>query len=187
MGKGNATSLPEDKVEDPVVRDVKTAQKKWADAILKGDPCEVTKLYATNGKDTWHHDSPSSTFKNENTNLAFNPTLDDRFLTTQEETLEYFKGTVDEPGFAMKRWTRVIFEPTEHPKAVRFITKFSECIIAVGRYIFEKEEVVLDPTGEKLLAPYRQAVDYTFVYKRIGENLIIIAHHSSLPLSQKLK
>lgn len=165
------------------VEAVKSAQKKWAEAIVAGNWKGVTKLYANSGNN-WHRDLPSDV---EECALAFNPTLDDKFLTKQSETRHYFKGTDEKPGFARKGWTAVLFDPTEHPKVQRFIAPTTDGAVAVGRYVFEREDVVLDASGQEVLAVVRLAVDYTFVYKYIGRELIITAHHSSLPLSQKQK
>ncbi len=117
--------------------------------------------------------------------LAFNPTLEDDILTTPAQALHYFMGTKEKPGFAMKGWIRVIFDPTEHRKAQRFIAPTSDGAVALGRYVFEVEDAVLDSSGKEVLAIVCLAVDYTFVYKLIDGELKITAHHSSLPLSQK--
>lgn len=167
--------------EDAVTA-VKSAQKKWAEAIVAGDWNGVTKLYAKSG-DNWHRDLRSS--GDSKCVLAFNPTLDDSFLTTQAEALHYFQGTDEKPGFARKGWIAVLFDPTEHPKAQRFIAPTADGAVAIGRYVFERENAVLDASGQEVLAVVRLAVDYTFVYKVVGGEFVITAHHSSLPLSQK--
>jgi hypothetical protein len=163
------------------VQDVKDAQDKWANLIIDQNAADLAKLYAKSG-DNWYRDNR---LKTEKCVLAFNPTLDDSFLTTNDQALHYFKGTDEKPGFAKKGWLKVIFDPKEHPKAQRFITITGDGAVAVGRYVFEIEDVVLDSVGNQVLADVRLAVDYTFVYKLVGGDLIIIAHHSSLPLAQK--
>ena len=168
---------------DETVQLVKDAQRTWAQLIVAGDSKAVTDLYASAG-DIWHLDSAGGSGSHKCT-LAFNPTLDDNFLTTPHQALHYFEGTAEKPGFARKGWIRVIFDPNEHPKARRFITPTSDGAIAVGRYVFEKEDAVVDTAGDEVLAVVRIAVDYTFIYKKFGDNLKIIGHHSSLPLSQK--
>lgn len=165
------------------LNDVITAQKLWAEAILSRDPEAVTDLYATTG-DSWEQSTVKGT--TVNCSLAFNPTLEDKILTTKEKTLSYFKGTDEKPGFAMKGWVKVIFDPKEHPKAERFITKTSDIAVATGRCVLEYELVVLDSEGNDSLDVFRRVVDYTFVYKKINQDLKIIAHHSSLPISQQL-
>lgn len=163
------------------VQDVKDAQDEWANRIIHQDSAGVAKLYAKSG-DNWHRDKRQGT---EKCALAFNPTLDDNFLTTNDQALRYFEGTDEKPGFAKKGWLKVIFDPKEHPKAQRLITITGDGAVAVGRYVFEFEDAVLDSAGDQVLAVVRLAVDYTFVYKLVGGDLIIIAHHSSLPLTQK--
>lgn len=163
------------------IQDVKDAQDKWASRVIDQDSAGVAKLYAKSG-DNWYRDKR---LKTEKCVLAFNPTLDDNFLTTNDQALNYFEGTEAKPGFAIKGWLKVIFDPKEHPKAQRLITITGDGAVAVGRYVFEFEDAVLDSAGDQVLAIVRLAVDYTFVYKLVGGDLIIIAHHSSLPLAQK--
>lgn len=163
------------------VQCVKNAQDEWASRIIDQDSAGVAKLYAKSG-DNWHRDKRQGT---EMCVLAFNPTLDDNFLTTSDQALHYFEGSAEKPGFAKKGWSKVIFDPKEHPKAQRFITITGDGAVAVGRYVFEFEDTVLDSDGNQVLAVVRLAVDYTFVYKLIGGDLTIISHHSSLPLAQK--
>lgn len=159
------------------------AQRQWAEALIKQDVDKLVSLYETAGPHWTHEESPEGV-KGE-VPLAFNPTLEDKFVSDEAGCVKYFKGTDEKPGFARQKWLKVYFDPKEHPSAVRFITLSGELVVAVGRYVFYSDPKEEGINGKSVLVVTQTIVDYTFVYRKTQGGLKIIAHHSSLPISQK--
>ena len=139
-------------------------QNKWASGIV-----EIGKT-KNNFKESV---SVTTKFINElydfeNGNVQFKPTKasEKQFRNDFESALSYFIGNntdfSEDSGFALNPWVSVEFENDS-------INVVGDVGIAIGNYFFT------DLKGEKT------KVEYSFVYKREGESLRIILHHSSLP------
>jgi hypothetical protein len=139
-------------------------QKKWAKGIVelgksKGDIVTSKKL-AT--------DFINSLYDFKNGTVQFKPTKasEFQFRNDFDSALSYFIGNntdfPEDSGFALKPWLDVEFKNDS-------INLVDNVGIAMGNYFFT------DLKGIKI------KVEYSFVYKREGESLKIILHHSSLP------
>ncbi len=139
-------------------------QKKWAKGIVelgksKGDIIRSKKL-AT--------DFINSLYDFKNGTVQFKPTKasEFQFRNDFDSALSYFIGNntdfPEDSGFALKPWLDVEFKNDS-------INLVDNVGIAMGNYFFT------DLKGIKI------KVEYSFVYKREGESLKIILHHSSLP------
>jgi|TARA_B100001059_G_scaffold225985_1_gene253803 hypothetical protein len=139
-------------------------QKKWAKGIVelgksKGDIVRSKKL-AT--------DFINSLYDFKNGTVQFKPTKasEFQFRNDFDSALSYFIGNntdfPEDSGFALKPWLDVEFKNDS-------INLVDNVGIAMGNYFFT------DLKGIKI------KVEYSFVYKREGESLKIILHHSSLP------
>ena len=104
----------------------------------------------------------------ENGNVQFKPTKasEKQFRNDFESALSYFIGNntdfSEDSGFALNPWVSVEFENDS-------INVYDDIVIAMGNYFF------IDQNGDKT------KVEYSFVYKKVGDSLKIILHHSSLP------
>ena len=104
----------------------------------------------------------------ENGNVQFKPTKasEKQFRNDFESTLSYFIGNntdfSEDSGFALNPWVSVEFENDS-------LNVYDDISIAMGNYFFT------DQNGDKT------KVEYSFVYKKVGNSLKIILHHSSLP------
>ena len=141
-------------------------QTKWANGIVelgktKGDIVNSKKL-AT--------DFINSLYDFKNGPVQFKPTKasEFQFRNDFDSALSYFIGSnpsfAEDAGFALNPWVDVEFKNDS-------INVFDNLGLAMGNYFFT------DLKGEKT------KVEYSFVYKREGESLKIILHHSSLPYS----
>jgi len=141
-------------------------QSKWANGII-----EIGKT-----KDNFEESSSITTkFINElydfkNGNVQFKPTKasENQFRNNFDSALSYFIGNnsnfSEDSGFALNPWFNVEFKNYS-------IKVYGDIGIAMGNYFFT------DENGDKT------KVEYSFVYKRIGDSLKIVLHHSSLPYS----
>ena len=104
----------------------------------------------------------------ENGNVQFKPTKasEKQFRNDFESALSYFIGNntdfPEDSGFALNPWVSVEFENDS-------LNVYDDIGIAMGNYFFT------DQNGDKT------KVEYSFVYKKVGNSLKIILHHSSLP------
>jgi len=141
-------------------------QTKWANGIVelgktKGDIVNSKKL-AT--------DFINSLYDFKNGTVQFKPTKasEFQFRNDFDSALSYFIGSnpsfAEDAGFALNPWVDVEFKNDS-------INIFDNLGLAMGNYFFT------DLKGEKT------KVEYSFVYRREGESLKIILHHSSLPYS----
>ena len=141
-------------------------QTKWANGIIelgktKGDIVNSKKL-AT--------DFINSLYDFKNGTVQFKPTKasEFQFRNDFDSALSYFIGSnpsfAEDAGFALNPWVDVEFKNDS-------INIFDNLGLAMGNYFFT------DLKGEKT------KVEYSFVYRREGESLKIILHHSSLPYS----
>lgn len=96
----------------------------------------------------------------------FKPTMakKDPFRLKMEEFESYFVGGIfdEDSGFALKPWVNVMFKNSK-------IDITGDIAYAVGHYFFT------DQDGGKT------KVEYSFVYIKQGDELLIKLHHSSLP------
>ena len=145
---------------------IREYQIKWANGIVelgktKGDIVNSKKL-AT--------DFINSLYDFKNGTVQFKPTKasEFQFRNDFDSALSYFIGSnpsfADDAGFALNPWVDVEFKNDS-------INIFDNLGLAMGNYFFT------DLKGEKT------KVEYSFVYRREGESLKIILHHSSLPYS----
>ena len=141
-------------------------QVKWANGIVelgktKGDIVNSKKL-AT--------DFINSLYDFKNGTVQFKPTKasEFQFRNDFDSALSYFIGSnpsfAEDAGFALNPWVDVEFKNDS-------VNVFDNLGLAMGNYFFT------DLKGEKT------KVEYSFVYRREGESLKIILHHSSLPYS----
>ena len=139
-------------------------QNKWASGIV-----EIGKT-KNNFKESV---SVTTKFINElydfeNGNVQFKPTKasEKQFRNDFESALSYFIGNntdfSEDSGFALNPWVSVEFENDR-------LKVYDDIGIAMGNYFF------IDQNGDKT------KVEYSFVYKKVGDSLKIILHHSSLP------
>ncbi len=145
---------------------IREYQIKWANGIVelgktKGDVVNSKKL-AT--------DFINSLYDFKNGTVQFKPTKasEFQFRNDFDSALSYFIGSnpsfAEDAGFALNPWVDVEFKNDS-------VNVFDNLGLAMGNYFFT------DLEGEKT------KVEYSFVYKREGESLKIILHHSSLPYS----
>ena len=145
---------------------IREYQTKWANGIVelgktKGDIVNSKKL-AT--------DFINSLYDFKNGTVQFKPTKasEFQFRNDFDSALSYFIGSnpsfAEDAGFALNPWVDVEFKNDS-------VNVFDNLGLAMGNYFFT------DLEGEKT------KVEYSFVYKREGESLKIILHHSSLPYS----
>ena len=139
-------------------------QNKWASGIV-----EIGKT-KNNFKESV---SVTTKFINElydfeNGNVQFKPTKasEKQFRNDFESALSYFIGNntdfSEDSGFALNPWVSVEFENDS-------LKVYDNIGIALGNYFF------IDQNGDQT------KVEYSFVYKKVGDSLKIILHHSSLP------
>ena len=139
-------------------------QEKWANGIVS-----IGKLkddYVQCKKKTLKFISNLYGF--ENGTVQFKPTKasDNQFRNNIESALSYFIGGndsfIEDTGFAINPWSRVEFKN----ESINIIENIAT---AMGNYFFT------DIKGNTI------KVEYSFVYKKIGDSIKIILHHSSLP------
>ena len=139
-------------------------QEKWANGIVS-----IGKLkddYVQCKKKTLKFISNLYGF--ENGTVQFKPTKasDNQFRNNIESALSYFIGGndsfIEDTGFATNPWSRVEFKN----ESINIIENIAT---AMGNYFFT------DIKGNII------KVEYSFVYKKIGDSIKIILHHSSLP------
>ena len=146
------------------LKDVQIIQKQWGDNLvelgkLKGDfdACKKeSKLMI------------DSLYGFDNGEVLFKPTKasEKQFRNDFESALSYFIGNnpdfAEDSGFALNPWVDVEFKNDS-------INVFDDVGLAMGNYFFTD------------LKGIKTKVEFSFVYKREGESLKIILHHSSLP------
>ena len=141
-------------------------QNKWANGII-----EIGKTK----NDFEESSSVTTKFINElydfqNGNVQFKPTKAsiNQFRNDFESALSYFIGNnrsfSEDSGFALNPWVNVEFKNES-------INIYGDIGMAMGNYFFT------DENGDKT------KVEYSFVYKRVGDTVKIVLHHSSLPYS----
>ena len=139
-------------------------QEKWANGIVSigklqddYDQCKKKTLKFI-----------SNLYGFENGTVQFKPTKasDNQFRNNIESALSYFIGGndsfIEDTGFATNPWSRVEFKNES-------INIIGNIATAMGNYFFT------DIKGNTI------KVEYSFVYKKIGDSIKIILHHSSLP------
>ena len=139
-------------------------QEKWANGIVSigklkddYDQCKKKTLKFI-----------SNLYGFENGIVQFKPTKasDSQFRNNIESALSYFIGGndsfIEDTGFATNPWSRVEFKNDS-------INIIENIATAMGNYFFT------DIKGNII------KVEYSFVYKKIGDSIKIILHHSSLP------
>ncbi len=145
---------------------IRKAQEDWARGII-----EIGKLYLENKnyfdfaknfiKEMYNYDEGIVLFK---------PTKgkEKQFRYTFEEALSYFVGGIieEDKGFALEPWREIKFDVAGN-------ILLDNIAISQGNYYFASGQ-----TGETI------KVEFTFVYKLVGDKLKIIVHHSSLPFNQ---
>ena len=139
-------------------------QTRWSKGIVelgksKGDIVASKKL-AT--------DFINSLYDFKNGTVQFKPTKasEFQFRNDFDSALSYFIGNnpdfAEDSGFALNPWVDVEFKNDS-------INVFDDVGLAMGNYFFTD------------LKGIKTKVEFSFVYKREGESLKIILHHSSLP------
>ena len=139
-------------------------QTRWSKGIVelgksKGDIVASKKL-AT--------DFINSLYDFKNGTVQFKPTKasEFQFRNDFDSALSYFIGSnpefSEDSGFALNPWINVEFKNES-------INVIDDIGIEMGNYFF------------KDLMGYITKVEYSFVYKKVGNSLKIILHHSSLP------
>ena len=104
----------------------------------------------------------------KNGNVQFKPTKasENQFRNNFDSALSYFIGNnpsfSEDSGFALNPWVNVEFKNES-------INIYGDIGIAMGNYFFTDENGDITK------------VEYSFVYKRIGDTVKIVLHHSSLP------
>ena len=92
--------------------------------------------------------------------------LEKQFRNNFESALSYFIGNnpsfSEDSGFALNPWVNVEFKNES-------INIYGDIGMAMGNYFFTDENGDITK------------VEYSFVYKRIGDTVKIVLHHSSLP------
>lgn len=145
---------------------IRKAQEDWAKGLI-----EIGRLYSENKnyfdfarnfvKEMYNYDEGIVLFK---------PTKarEKQFRLSFEEALSYFIGGIigEDKGFALEPWKDIRFE-------VIGDIILGDVAISQGNYYFTSGK-----SGETV------KVEFTFVYKLVGDRLKIIAHHSSLPFSE---
>lgn len=155
--------------------EIDSAQSAWADGIIN-----IGKTYRDGGnvKQVAEDFLKSMYTFNQNEYIFFRPTLaaNEGFRPNFDSALSYFigknnfkadsgrVGIVGDDGFAIKPWTKITFTNDQ-------IFKYGSLAIAMGHYVFT------DDKGNDT------KVEYTFVYKKVGNNLKILVQHSSLPFA----
>lgn len=133
--------------------EVIAAQQAWSDAVIAQDVETLIGLY-----DFGTPEEP----------LLFKPTLTDVIRTDEAGARAYFVGgNPDYPhdhGFLKNAWTRVEFQSEIGPIHKAGGLGFKD----MGHYTF------INAKGEATRA------DYTFTYHKLGGNVLISLHHSSL-------
>ena len=143
-------------------------QNKWASGIVEigktknnfKESVSVTKKFI------------NELYDFENGNVQFKPTKasEKQFRNDFESALSYFIGNntdfSEDSGFALNPWVSVEFENDS-------LKVYDDIGIAMGNYFF------IDQNGVKT------KVEYSFVYKKVGDSIKIILHHSSLPYQTK--
>ena len=143
-------------------------QNKWASGIVEigktknnfKESVSVTKKFI------------NELYDFENGNVQFKPTKasEKQFRNDFESALSYFIGNntdfSEDSGFALNPWVSVEFKNDS-------LNVYDDIGIAMGNYFF------IDQNGVKT------KVEYSFVYKKVGDSLKIILHHSSLPYQTK--
>lgn len=148
------------------VADIEEAQQAWANGLMN-----IGKVYRAGGdykQTAQQFISKMYAFDQNNGRILFKPTLasEKPFRATQDSALSYFVGgeLAEDEGFAIKPWTAVKFNNDE-----MFIR--GDFAVVMGQYTFtyDNQKDIL--------------VEYTFVYKKVGNDLKIVTQHSSLPFN----
>ena len=139
-------------------------QNKWANGIV-----EIGKT-----KNNFEESSSVTTkfihelYDFKNGNVQFKPTKasENQFRNDFDSALSYFIGNnpsfSEDLGFALNPWVNVEFKNES-------INIYGDIGMAMGNYFFTDENGDITK------------VEYSFVYKRIGDTVKIVLHHSSLP------
>ena len=103
-----------------------------------------------------------------NNQVLFKPTKasNKQFRNTKDSAVSYFiagddRECEEDNGFALSNWTEILFDNSD-------IIINEDIAIAMGNYTFKNETTNIK-------------VEYSFVYKKYGDIIKIILHHSSLP------
>ena len=146
-------------------KEILEAQNMWADGLLK-----IGLVHKKNGD----YKKEASNFINRlynfnNGNVLFKPTLasQQQFRLNKDAALSYFiggnKDFDEDNGFALKGWKSVRFENIG-------IKIEGNIGIAMGNYYFKDD------------TKHETKVEYSFIYKKIGDDSpTIILHDSHLP------
>ena len=145
------------------IQEIEKAQEKWGNGIVKigslKDSIKECRMFTV--------DFISKMYDYDNGIVQFKPTkaADDQFRGDIKAALSYFIGSdtdfPEDNGFALNPWLKVEFENNS-------INIIDEIGIAMGNYTFKNETSKIK-------------VEYSFVYKKYGDEIKVILHHSSLP------
>ncbi len=138
-------------------------QKEWASGIIK-----MGRL----SNERKSLESFTSDFLDKiydfNNQVLFKPTKasNKQFRNTKDSAVSYFiagddRECEEDNGFALSNWTEILFDNSD-------IIINEDIAIAMGNYTFKNETTNIK-------------VEYSFVYKKYGDIIKIILHHSSLP------
>ena len=143
--------------------DIINIQKEWASGIVR-----MGEL--SNDRDSL--ESFTSDFLDKiydfDNQVLFKPTkaANEQFRNTKGSAYSYFiagdnRECQEDNGFALSNWTEIIFDNSN-------IIINEDIAIAMGNYTFKNEASKIK-------------VEYSFVYKKYGDKIKVILHHSSLP------
>ena len=100
--------------------------------------------------------------------VLFKPTKarEEQFRNDFDSAFSYFiagedRKCIEDLGFALSNWTEIIFDNSD-------IIIHGDIALAMGNYSFKNNESSIK-------------VEYSFVYKKYGDSIKIILHHSSIP------
>ena len=100
--------------------------------------------------------------------VLFKPTkaANEQFRNTKDSAFSYFiagdnRVCEEDNGFALSNWSEILFDNSN-------IIVNENIGIAMGNYTFKNETSNIK-------------VEYSFVYKKYGDEIKVILHHSSLP------
>ncbi|MEM9305279.1 MAG: hypothetical protein AAGE01_24435 [Pseudomonadota bacterium] len=133
--------------------EVIAAQRAWATSVVDRDVDRLLDLY--------DYGTPGEP-------LLFKPTLTDTIRIDRRGARSYFVGGdpdyTDDRGFLRQGWTRVVFQSEVGPVPMAGGPGYAD----MGHYAFS------DGDGGVTRA------DYTFCYHKLGGQVLISVHHSSL-------
>ena len=150
-----------------IKEEITEIQKKWADGIIKmgviQNDRESLESFTSDFLDK---------FYNFNEKVLFKPTKtsEKQFRNDKDSAMSYFiagknKKCHEDNGFALSKWNEISFENVN-------VLIYDEYAFAMGNYNFKNKSSTIK-------------VEYSFIYKKIGQDIKIVLHHSSIPFSNK--